>query len=111
MVEDRDRLGLQAMIEDVPGHLDSLHQELQHVHAQAHEEHTGPAAVLQVQGRPKACFCHQLVPVFPWQVLFMLGGGRRKWSQLEGLCWMGSIYLGCGSEKDSPISVSPQGPP
>jgi len=112
VVEDGDKLGLQARIEDVPGHLDSLHQEFQHVHAQAHEEHVRPAAVLQVQGRPKTCFCHQLLPVFPRQVLVGLGDGRRKVGQLEGaatllpgVCWMGSMYLEHGCEKYPPVPV------
>lgn len=46
MVEDRDKLGWQARVKGVPGHLDSVHQDLQQVHSQAHQEHIWPAAVL-----------------------------------------------------------------
>lgn len=78
MVEDGDKPGLQVGFEGVPGHLDGVHQDLQQVHAQAHQEHVRPAAVLEPQGRPVPGFRHQLLPVFPWQVLPRLGGGRRK---------------------------------
>lgn len=84
MVEDGDKLVLQVRTEGIPGYLDSMHQEFQHMHAQAHDEHVWPAAVLQVQGRPKACFCHQLLPIFQWQILIRLGDGRRKSGQLVG---------------------------